>query len=351
MTHQIDPLGVLATSTEGRVERPVMTPRWPVATNIQLVGEDRLQWHIGESEERWVDPSPGLLEDFVNLRDGSSEAILAYARRWGMLRLCEHDFPAGHPSEYWPTQPIIAHPCPYDEQGRRLTPEALKWDRYAERMDRYEEQLIAHFKQHGETKEFEQEPPTSPPLAKNIPRADFHYCSERGYRDDAPWEPIEAWRTWAARAYALLSITATLREERAWSENDWRVAVGSETWKNPTTSEECWRDVEYFANLWLGAARVRPWLVPGNGAVQLGLGSGRGNSPLFGALAIQLALAVCGAEGFAVCDGCKRLYAPTRKPRAGDRGYCRGCRKVGVPQRHASRAYRARRTSARTRSS
>lgn len=336
-------MGVLASSEDGRVERPIVTPRWPVAMDLRLVDGERLQWRPGEPEARWVEPRPGLLEGFVALRDGSPAKILQYARRWGVLYLCEHDFPSGHPViDYWPGSPIDAHACPFDE-NTRLTPEALAWDQYRERLDCYIMRRDQYFVQNGDLEGFEDDRPKAPPVSKDqIPRADFHRCSPRGYRTDMPWEPVSAWRAWAGRAYALLSITAALRQGEDWTAEDWRVASGSERWERPKTTAECRRQVEWLANCWLGAASVRPWLQTGNGAAQLALGSSRGNSPLFGAIAIQLALAVCGAEGFAVCDGCKELHTPTRKPRSGERTYCQRCRDTGVPQRHAAADYRAR---------
>jgi hypothetical protein len=343
-----DPLGVLASSEDGRVERPVVTPPWPVATDLRLVGGDRLQWRPGRSEAQWVEPSPGLLEEFVNLREGSPAAVLRYARRWGVLYLCEHDFPAGHPFvDYWPGRPIEAHPCPFDE-NERLTPEALEWDRYRERLDRYIIRRDKYLVENGSLKGFE-EKPKAPPLDQFPPRGDFHFCYPRGFQVDMPWEPVSSWRMWAGRAYALLSITAALRQGEEWTEEDWRVASGSEGWLSPATPADCWHQVGYFSNLWLGAARVRPWIVPGNGTTQLALGSGGGNSPLFGAIAVQLALAVCGAEGFAVCDGCKNPHAPSRKPRSGERTYCKRCRREGVPQKHASADSRARKKGKRLR--
>ena len=326
----------------GQIERPVAMPRWPVAKRIQL-DKDRLVWQPGSADRRWIEPEPGLLTDFLALRDGKPEDVLAYARRWGVLYLCEHDFPQGHPPGYWPTRPNESHACPFDKH-LRLTPRALKWDRYRERMDKYSEQFDAHIERGGPPEEFDEQRPKLPKTDReNVPRTDFHRCESRGYHTGTPWEPVEAWREWARRAYALLAVAAALRENKPGTTADWLAATGSEDWRCPKTAEDSWRDLAYMTTHWLGAANVRPRIeLAAVGGVRLRLGSTRNNSPLFGALAIQLALAVCGAEGFALCDGCKTIYAPTRKPRANQRSYCKDCRDKGVPQRHAVADWRER---------
>jgi hypothetical protein len=239
----LNPLEVLATEN-ARVERPVVTPSWPVAKDIRLVDGNRLQWRSGASQAQWVEPSPGLLENFVALRDDSPEAVLRYARRWGVLYLCEHDFPAGHPLEYWPGCPLEAHPCPFDERGR-LTPQALAWDEYRERQDQYSQRLWDHFDRHGEMDSFDEPPPERPEI-REIPRGDRHYCLPRGFRTDMPWESLGAWKMWASRAYALLKVTVALRDGRTGAAEDWRTVAGSEEWIAPLTLEDGWQQVEDF---------------------------------------------------------------------------------------------------------
>ena len=45
----------------------------------------------------------------------------------------------------------------------------------------------------------------------------------------------------------------------------------------------------------------------------------------FGVLVAQLVAALAGGQ-FSTCTNCRRVYAPRRKPRAGDRTYCHACR-------------------------
>ncbi len=92
-------------------------------------------------------------------------------------------------------------------------------------------------------------------------------------------------------------------------------------------------------NDWLTFANARlvfDWNSEQAPAIYLGHG-------LFGNLAVQLMSAVSRTEGLALCSACGTPYLPPRQPRAGERHYCQECRKMGAPQRDASRQYRQRR--------
>ncbi len=337
----------------GNIERRVMTRRWRVASRIKLV-DDRLEWRWSRETDQLVEPGPGMLKGFVALRDANASDVLSYARRWGVLELCKHDLPASHPPYCWPPMATAqeAHLCPYDELGR-LTPRALAFEAYREASDDYFRRLLQHREQGHDIESFKEEKPEAPrppELPQDDPPTDFHLCLSRGSRAGTPWEPVSAWRTWAKRAYALLAIAGALREAKRGAEDDWRLAYGIEdqdasgpgSYRAPMTTDAGWRELEHLANRWLGAARVRPWLEMTGSSLQFKLGSDAGSSPLYGAIAIQLGLAVSGAEGFAVCDVCKSVYAPERKPRLNERHYCQQCRARKEPERIAAAEYRKR---------
>ncbi len=323
---RVDLLEQFTDADTGHLERCVVAVRWPIPKRIVLDG-DRLRWmwtpgrdRPGITPERLIGPAAGLLEEFLRLRDAPADQILRYARRWGVLGLCEHDFPAQHPPQYWPSRAIEFHACPYpydDPFGFGPPRSSGGRPRRGRRSKR------------------------ARPIEIN-PRADFHLCHVRGIYEAGryvgePWEPVDAWRTWARRAHALLAVAAALREDKRGAEPDWRVATDMET---PQTPAEGWHVLTYYADYWLKAAGVRPWPQFQDGKVRVTLGSDWGHSPLFGAIAVQLVLAISGAQGFAVCDACRNVYAPLRTPRAGERHYCQTCRDRKVPQRHAASRYR-----------
>ena len=68
---------------------------------------------------------------------------------------------------------------------------------------------------------------------------------------------------------------------------------------------------------------------------------------LFAAIALQLMLAVAGADSLFTCSGCGLPYIrETKRPKAGNANYCGGCSRKGVPQRRAVEAYRRKQAEA-----
>ena len=89
------------TDDDDRFERPVSNAPWyvPPDTAIRVVG-DMLIWHEFEGSRRddrpegyifgpEVSVGRGILQAFLQLRDAGAEKIVTYARRWGVLGLCE----------------------------------------------------------------------------------------------------------------------------------------------------------------------------------------------------------------------------------------------------------------------
>jgi hypothetical protein len=88
-------------------------PEWDRPASVSLDGDD-LIWDYVAAEEGaafgWASltetlskrPSPApadrnLLHDFLRLAEGTSEAVHAFASKWGMLHLCDHGLPRTHP--------------------------------------------------------------------------------------------------------------------------------------------------------------------------------------------------------------------------------------------------------------
>ena len=82
------------------LDRPLRSALISVPT-VELVG-DRLYWRFEPSKDpdghhfRTVVPGPQLLQHFVELAEAPDQKILLYARRWGVLEICEHGLPACH---------------------------------------------------------------------------------------------------------------------------------------------------------------------------------------------------------------------------------------------------------------
>lgn len=172
-------------------------------------------------------------------------------------------------------------------------------------------------------------------------------CAPRETRDGRFFEPVAAWRWWANRAKATLTIAAQLHHGAIAPTTEWEAAIALESRPHPpgyqrhSRVEKAWRELAFYLNHWLRVGRVRPLveLVEAREgrayrpAILLGVGG------LFGALAIHLVLAVSRTNGLALCSNCGAGYSPFRQPRTGERHYCEDCRKGKVPQRDAARDF------------
>ena len=286
----------------GGLGRPLALGRFwgPDIVDLDEAGEGLVWPHGGTDTGRYRAADPRMLDAFVVLADAPAERILAYARRYGVLGLCEHGLPMSH---NWaavdPDQDLLIE--------RLHRGEPLDWDRLTRATERcFPRQLERHW-----------------------------------------WEPLAGWRRYAGQARALLTIAAHLQAGRPAPADDWRALGETEQGfamleaLNPGTARtdlplQRWL-LQHHLNTWLQLAAVQPrveWHDPH--ALHLRLDA----HGVFGALAVQLVTAIGRVEGVALCSGCGRSYSPSRTSAAGRRNYCPDCRAAGVPARHAARAYR-----------
>jgi hypothetical protein len=107
-------------------------PRWV------SVREERLEYRYiglkGSSQQRWVRPQREFLEKFLQLAEAPAEKILAYARNWGVLEICEHNLPASHQPGAFPSDSGVPGCRPLQtEEGRWWEP-LDAWRRLARRL-------------------------------------------------------------------------------------------------------------------------------------------------------------------------------------------------------------------------
>ena len=162
-------------------------------------------------------------------------------------------------------------------------------------------------------------------------------------------EPLSGWRHYAAIARSLLSVAHCLNQRTAIKEDDWQVIGqlagigGSDFFRRGDSRRDAWRRLEVALNVWLSLGGVRIVLHRASTNWNVGLG-GRpaiGNW-LFGAIGVQLMLAITNTDGVAFCSGCGKFFLPSRRPNPKRRRYCEECKKRKMPGRDAARDYRAR---------
>lgn len=298
---------------------PVSTGMWLIPDEVKLDG-DWLLWKpakfIGKRRMS-VELEPGLLKKFCALADAPDERIASFAAKWGVLFLCEHNFPVRHLQE-------LDYPSIF--------------------------------------------PNTNVNSAVTMPgyhvRDSTPCCWLQRLPHNPDWyaEKLRGWRGWANHARAILSIAANLNMDKAGKFDDWytltatgsdiaspndplrieRARIMADDSKGGIVFQEIFLSSE--VNQWLSWGDVRPALpafavsTPEHfwDMFRLEL---KPNAGLFGALAIQLAAAVTRSGGFAVCVACGSFYSPTRKPQAGRRTFCDKCRGPGTYARYAMRDY------------
>ncbi len=303
-------LGELTTRS-GWLSRPFGATKIPIPARVELRG-DRLVSQYGP-KSRWKEPGPGLLEEFVNLTRGDElnyAAVERYAKRWGTLGICKH----GKPYTHLRDGPVLnIHIRGRGDDDSRLL--------------------------HG-----------CPPLGY-APR-------KKPVTNPELWEPLVAWESFSRSARAVMNVAAQLHQGDPGNVEDWYMLIGHDstlerwteertrymaaqewrgTWRSRISSERWW--VSNLVNFWLEDGDVR-WQCTweeSDFALTTGVQS------LYGAIVIQLALAVGRVEALATCSNCRTAYIPSRKPVEGRRRYCSSCQDAGVPQRDATASLRGRR--------
>jgi hypothetical protein len=263
-----------------------------------------------------------MLDAFLRIQDG--HGVLRFARRYGVLRICEHGLPASHqllaPVRY---EPPLFVPDPeglWGVAGRTMGSDWLP---------------IA----------------LCEPLREGQERFSGLY-----------WDPIDRWLAYAEQARAMLNIGRKLHGKESTTVADWS-ALGELFPIHPHgITEEVlgkvqrppWGIRRYLAMAvqgWLQLGGVQPTLNWWADSPAVVLEPSFLDGWTFGALAVQILMLVAQAYALATCDGCGTVYPRTcRPPNPGLRNFCpkcggeRGQGKVAAKLR--KRAQRARRQQA-----
>jgi transposase-like protein len=139
----------------------------------------------------------------------------------------------------------------------------------------------------------------------------------------------------AGQVAAMWKLSISLHDGRAGALADWdvlglgaeEVSVGARD--ETTRLAQRWNALLACVDEWLAEA-VRPLLIQRRGRPTFVLDSWW----LYGALGLQLALAVCGARSFLVCEGCGEFFEVKRARR-----YCEDCGLRVAWQRASKKLY------------
>ena len=102
--------------------------------------QHRLRWRFDYDSIPAAKPDKLMFDDFLALADGDANAILAYARRYGPLDICEHNLPRSHNEKnyyqsLWRIQKTVGEghcqPLHDDDDPEWFWEPIAEWRRYA----------------------------------------------------------------------------------------------------------------------------------------------------------------------------------------------------------------------------
>lgn len=233
-----------------------------------------------------IAPDRQMFAAFVRLADAPDKAIRDFALKWGMLILCS------------------AHALP-----------------------------VPHLR------------------ASSALALDAEGCPALREGESVYWTRLEDWRRYARTAGAVVRLSESLRYGESGSVADWEIVRTAHglTLGGAITVALSLRDAEErigaqrrivadVVDLWLRLGGVEPHLQWIELTPAIKLGSGQyGEAGFFGAIAVQLMLAVSDTGELVTCSVCGRPYVPTRKPNPNRERYCPDCGRKAALARAAAK--------------
>ena len=230
-------------------------------------------------------PPSDLLASFFDLANAPASKVVAFARSYGPLGLCEHGLPFAH----------CGHQQVYLEGGYRRGD--WKPRLYFESIQKWK-RLSRSFR-----------------AALNV----FSRVLRRMGGLEEDWKALHP--SYLHKLRNLVSSSDASPEHA-----DFDGSLLCQMWLNPL----------------IAMTRLHPMLFCEKGRIETGLTAADGflSSPynLSGVLVLQLTLAVARAEGSVMCQACRKSFIPARRPNPNRRRFCPDCGSRAA-QRFASRDY------------
>jgi len=303
---------------DGELIRSLPVDLLEVPPRVEYIGEF-LRWSFfgGGRGPHPVKPGKGMLRDFMDLAEASVDNVVQYARRWGVLGLCEHGLPYAHNASEFP----------------------LPWIRWNTKSQRYELPLPENVygARYDSWKRIATAGNRNLTLVKQRP------CQPAYVGLASYIEPIDDWFEWARSVRATMHIAATLHEGKPGSESDWTLLQpgkqfsGIHIWEQDRATQ--WVALTLLLNEWASLAGLRPVLSVDDDAPTFLMGVPQVSvGRLFGVLVLEMMAAISRSTGFKICRDCGTPFV--RQGRGGDGyKYCEDCG-TKAAWRRASKKYR-----------
>lgn len=205
----------LETEGFGLADQVLPAERLFVPPLIEVEGEMLIYERAGPAGvfQREVEPEEQMIWQFIELAEAEPEAILKFARRWGVLGICPHLLPTSH------------NPPPLNAAGNG----PVTW------------------------------------------------CYPLGYFEGGTWEPLAIWRTFAAQARAMILVSRQLHLGQPGTVEDWRVIYARSGREAPWWQRDVEADRAILARVleeWLILGNVRLRVRWDGKAPTVGIGGG-----------------------------------------------------------------------------
>jgi hypothetical protein len=247
------------------------------------------------------------LQSFLALDGAVDSRIASFARRWGVLGICEHGLPASHNSGFY------------------TFPDTPGWTLYEQ----------DEFREH---------------------------CNPLGRKSGDWYEPLAEWNFWIRQASIIVRLGADLHGSRPGRTDDWN-AMGykPEGYKHFTARGQSVKLIAeprvpslpppvpigrmllaQYINDWLAITGVRPFFFWEDGEHGFCLLS-EGIDTLLATLSVQILLLINKASGYAFCSNCGRPFLLRHRQSAARNIYCDSTNcGTAASRRAAQKQYRLR---------
>jgi hypothetical protein len=298
-------VAALADET-GYLGRPL--PALPILLPTVRLETNRLVWNLTPPGDYRFLPETNLerlVADFVSLKEGAANSVLAFAQKYGPLGLCQHNLPLFH---------------------------SLACNSPTMRISKDVERLKT---------ELAQSDPELADLQRTNPAAFGMVLTRRSplrvWGGVTFSERLSGWYAWSKFMRSLLSLAVEVKSGEVGDAGKW-AAIGA---TKPGDQSHSLRLLAVSANRLLLLARPAPRVSCRDGALSLEFVNSQVlqdstllpppaaqsgfTGGVFSTIVIGAIGSLAGGKSLQGCSGCGRLYSPVRTPTQGKRHFCTDC--------------------------
>jgi hypothetical protein len=323
---------------------------WPIPSRVEIEGKS-LIYNIVKYGER-LEPDQAtmrreILGGFLELADANDQAILEYARKWGVLGLCKHGLPAAHSQS--PDRKlkrfILEKPgCTITRKGDWLYEPLDRWRYYARQFRSIITLASELHKAHAKTKEEFQAALKAFYEARQAAQEGRPH--DKRHLLDGQFKLALSKQTGAKRSSTVPKVE--ISKEIPGKVEDWQIVLQDYfrpySWGSPDPVIGARGVLCTVINRLLDISGVEPrvWWARETRFV---LSSRVARGFIFPTLAVQLMLLVNGSPDYALCSSCSKPILLRKGQSISRKSYCTDCGPKAARREAVKKYYRAERAN------